>query len=455
MSVTRGRIPQDRSGQVRADRLGMLADLDSDQPDVEVLRQALLHATAEVGGLGGMAHLRAPEVLAGAIELLASTGLSPSFTRPWLHVSEDDSAAPARAVRENGFVYLPTVAVPKQAYANLSALTVTDPAVVNPPTERDAVGVPAGAGIAAVPLPGPGGPLGALSVVFPASQVPEPGQRAFLAEVARWAGGRLRLSAPGPAGVSPTLLAGDVRQPSPEQPQTAQPETKEDWDFDRRTGVIHSRGGTLYESLGLPRPCPVETWVDRVHPEDLPWVTAEADRALRTSGVYAVEHRMRAMDGTYIWIRSRADVVTDEHGEQARVVGTSWNTTGSHAGLESVGRALLHMSDGFLSVTEDWRVGFVNAAAERLLGSVSREMVGRPLWEAPALRSVPGVETRCRQAVADGRPVSFEMPGPGSDQWYQVRLVPIPEGLTAYVADITEPRRREAEHQAAERAAAE
>ncbi|MDT3395058.1 hypothetical protein RKE29_00015 [Streptomyces sp. B1866] len=67
MSTTRETSP-DPSDPVRADRFGLLATVDGSQGDPEVLLPALLHVTAELGGLGGLAHMRAPNI-AGDLRL--------------------------------------------------------------------------------------------------------------------------------------------------------------------------------------------------------------------------------------------------------------------------------------------------------------------------------------------------------------------------------------------------
>ncbi|MDT0305532.1 SpoIIE family protein phosphatase [Streptomyces sp. DSM 44917] len=421
--------------RVRAERFGLLAGVRAGQGDVEVLTQALLHVTAELGGLGGMAHTLVQEIERGLL-LVVATGLPPDFLRGWTNVSGESAVAPVRAIQEDAYAFLPDLGRPRLIYGRK-------------PDEPEPAVLPAGAGMAAAPLPGPEGPLGVLSVVLPVSRVPDRGQRAFLQEVARRAGGLLRLAPAGPAGVSPTLLQERGAPAAPEAGQSAP------WEWDLRTGSVR-KDRRFLEAFGIDRRAldgTLESWGHAMHPEDVPWTTAEMDRALSSRGTFDFEHRMRRADGTYGWIRVQGRVVTDERGEPARVVGTAWNTTQSHAALESVGRALLHMSDGFLSVSGDGRIGFVNAAAERLLGA-SREMVGRLLWEAPALRDVPGVEERYREAVDRGAPVSFDVPGQGAEQWYGLRLVPIPDGLTVYVTDISERRRREAaERSAAERAA--
>ncbi|GHE15458.1 PAS domain-containing protein [Streptomyces alanosinicus] len=137
-----------------------------------------------------------------------------------------------------------------------------------------------------------------------------------------------------------------------------------------------------------------------------------------------------------------------------KVIGTLGDSSETHAAAESVGRALRHMSDGFVSLDTDRRIGFLHQAAERLLGAAG-DVAGALLWNIPAIRAVPGLEQQCRATAAEGRPAGFDVPGPDGTSWYHLRLVPVPEGLTLYITDTTERHLREVERAAAERAAAE
>ncbi|MDT0308398.1 SpoIIE family protein phosphatase [Streptomyces sp. DSM 44917] len=436
MGVTRGADPAERPEPVRADRLHLLAALDKDSTDSDVLTAAIQHAAVELHGLGAMAYLRARSK-AWDLQLLASVGLPQAFVQLWSNVFEGHPVAPALAVREGRATYLPTAEAPEPMRGRRPVVLTT-------------AAILTAAGMAAVPLPGKEGPVGALCVVTPPDDEPAPAQWAFLEEVARWAAGRLRLSPLSPEGLAPPLLQ------RPERGQEGEAALAGTWRWDLRTGSLTVSEGA-FDAIGVDRKHldgRIETWSSLIHPQDLPWVTEAGDRAIRTRGVQDCEYRVRRADGTYGWVRTRGQVVTDENGEPVRMDGTTWNTSETHPALESVGRALLHMSDGFLSMSGDWRIGFVNAAAESLLGP-SEDIVGRPLWEVPSLRNATGVEDRCRAAVAEGESQSFEAPGPEGDRWFHLRLVPVPDGLTVYVADITEERRREAERKAAERAAAE
>ncbi|MFF3397539.1 SpoIIE family protein phosphatase [Streptomyces sp. NPDC002659] len=227
------------------------------------------------------------------------------------------------------------------------------------------------------------------------------------------------------------------------------------WNWDIRTGdltwdkempLVLGIGPDVFDGR-------IETWRSLIHPDDLPVVLAQAEHALREGAEYNTKHRVRRPDGTVGWVAVRGRIVLGEDGAPAHMVGRLWETTESLAALDSVGRALRHMSDGFLAVDADWRVLYVNGLAERLLGP-SRELVGRTLWDIPQV-SAPGLESGCRQAVADRRPTGLDLRLPADGRWYHLRLIPVPDGLTVYLTDVTERRQLEEERLSAEQAAAE
>lgn len=140
------------------------------------------------------------------------------------------------------------------------------------------------------------------------------------------------------------------------------------------------------------------------------------------------------------------------------MVGTVWDTTESRIARDSVSRALLHMSEAFFAVDSGWRITFVNVEAERFLGA-SHDLLGRILWDALAGIGVDavelGLETAYRRAAESGTPGGFDVRWPTNRRWYHMRLVPVPDGLTVYAADVTEIRSQEAESATAERVSAD
>src|SRR5215472_34002 len=393
-----------------------LLDATDDLPRGEVLRLALREAVAKVGGLGGLVHLREPQLSPG-LHLAASSGLPAAVTRRWQEIPDDATVAPAAAARLRRAVWLPTPEGP-------------------------------GTGMASVPLPAAhGAPLGTLTVVTATAGEPTAGQQDALCAVARWAAGRLGRGAP------PTV-----------------PEAAGETAFRQAHGATGVGAWVWYIGPGLlelDEPClallgldrdtydgHIETWLGLVHPDDIAWVTAEVDKTISTFGPYDVEYRICRPDGTIHWVQVRGQVEPDADGNPYRMLGTFWDTTESRVVRDSVRNALRYMSDGFLSLDLAWRLTFANVQAERLLGS-PRKLTGRVLWDLLVIRRVPGLESRCRKAAAEMKPASLEAEWPDTGRWYRFRFVPVPDGLAWYFTDITEARKRRAEQAAAERSGAE
>lgn len=103
------------------------------------------------------------------------------------------------------------------------------------------------------------------------------------------------------------------------------------WDWDWRTGQVYYSSqwkamlGYGDEDIG----CGVNEWSDRVHPDDLPhcWEIIEKHFSGNTPD-FALEHRMRAKDGTWRWIFDRGKVIErSASGEPLRVIGTHSDIT--------------------------------------------------------------------------------------------------------------------------------
>ncbi|MFD7277350.1 SpoIIE family protein phosphatase [Streptomyces sp. NPDC059862] len=423
-----GQAPPTASLAPEAARMRVLRNMGDGQTQAEVLQLALHHAVAELGGLGGMVHLRIPGD-SRPLHLAATGGLPREFAQEWETLGRQAETAPVRALRDGALVWLPTI-------------------------DTQTCALPADTGIVAVPLlAAEGSSLGVLSVVT-VGGVPSVAQRDFLEALARWVCERLARPAPatgslGPAWWKAEHLAGPGLQQAREAVRVGS------WVQDLRTGDVIYDEATL-TVLGIDPETfdgRVDTVVGLVHPDDLPRVVAAVEQAVRQRGEYAAEYRLCRSDGTVVWVEARAQVVLGEDGEPARFVGTVWDTTQKRAALDSVAHSLLHMSDGFLTVDADWRIEFVNLHAERLLGP-SQQLFGRVLWDV-AGAEVPGLEGRCRQAAAAGTPTGFDVQWPANRRWYRLRLVPSPDGVTVYLTDVTEKRLADEQRAAAQRAAAQ
>jgi PAS domain S-box-containing protein len=106
--------------------------------------------------------------------------------------------------------------------------------------------------------------------------------------------------------------------------------------------------------------------------------------------------------------------------------------------------ALESISEGFIVLDRDWRLVFLNPAAEEFIRQPRAELVGRSLWDLFPEASSRRFGVEYRRAVAENVPVHFEEFYPGHlNAWYEVRAYPSAQGLSIFFRDITERRRTE------------
>ena len=197
----------------------------------------------------------------------------------------------------------------------------------------------------------------------------------------------------------------------------------------------------LVELFGYDRddfPGTIEAFNDRLHPDDLPRVTAALDRAVAEGGSYAAEYRVRLPDGSTRWIDARGRALRDPQGTTVRVLGAAQDTTQRHEQDARVSRVLESMSAAFYSLDRQWRFTYVNAEAERLLGRTREELLGGVLWELFPGTLGTDFEREYTTALGTGRATVFEAYYPAPlDGWYELRAWPSPDGLGVYFLDIS------------------
>lgn len=194
------------------------------------------------------------------------------------------------------------------------------------------------------------------------------------------------------------------------------------WVFDYATGRLSDYGGLL-RLLGYPegsRSAEVSI-VDLVHPDDRLRVAGRLTRQrLARQTEVTTEHRLRRVDGTYIWVRSRARVILDDQGAPLRAIGIDTDITtekrerilrdGRAAALSAItgGEALEPVLRQIVLTAEQAIDGCISAIL-RCDGDVLRLASARQLPEALAaqLRILPlGKAGGCAGlAAAEGRRV--------------------------------------------------
>lgn len=111
-------------------------------------------------------------------------------------------------------------------------------------------------------------------------------------------------------------------------------------------------------------------------------------------------------------------------------------------------RAMLEeVEEAFFAMDWEYRYVYVNSAATRLFGRGRGELIGRTPFEVwPAVIGTE-LEWRYREAMELGHPAVFERLSPVSGHWIETRVYPTPTGICAYLRQIDERKRVEADRE--------
>ncbi|MBP2036996.1 serine phosphatase RsbU (regulator of sigma subunit)/PAS domain-containing protein [Streptomyces avidinii] len=111
------------------------------------------------------------------------------------------------------------------------------------------------------------------------------------------------------------------------------------------------------------------------------------------------------------------------------------------AGAEGARRAADRLAQAVLSLDRQGRIGYVNTAAEHLLGIGGPQLQGKLLWQALPWLGHPAYEDHFRAGFMSGEPVHFAArrgrhpPG----QWLSVDLYPSVDGVTLTLGTSAKP----------------
>jgi PAS domain S-box-containing protein len=196
----------------------------------------------------------------------------------------------------------------------------------------------------------------------------------------------------------------------------------------------------------------IEAFSARLHPDDRERVSEALQTAIESVGEYDAEFRVVRPDGETRWVQGRGRALADDRGAAVRLLGVGYDTTLRREGDARLSRLLEAMKAAFFSLDARWHFTYLNAEAERVLGTTRDDAVGGSIWELFPAAVGSEFEEHYRGAVRTGEERVFEAYYPAPlDAWFEVRAWPTPDGLSVSFLDITE--RRNAEDRAARAAA--
>lgn len=218
------------------------------------------------------------------------------------------------------------------------------------------------------------------------------------------------------------------------------------YEYDFATGHVERTRG-LYEVIGYrPNEVPPTAawWREQTHPDDR---EANDRRYANLVGDAVVsEYRVRHRDGRFLHVEDRAVLLRADDGRVVKMVGCTTDVTprkeaeaAQQKALQQLVATLESISDGFSRIDREWRVVYVNDAAERIDRRPRAETLGKTVWQlSPALIGTR-VEAAYRRCVAEQVTVGFEIHYPPGDRWFAVKCDPIPAGgLVVSSRDITD-----------------
>jgi PAS domain S-box-containing protein len=137
---------------------------------------------------------------------------------------------------------------------------------------------------------------------------------------------------------------------------------------------------------------PNRAWIhEYIHLDDRPRVLAAIDKAIRTKGIFELEHRVLRVDGTLGWTFSRAIPLQDANGEIVEWLGVASDITGRRQAEEELRAqrdalqrqaALIDLSHDAIIVADQNRVitGW-NTGAREMYGWTEAEAVGKVMHQ--------------------------------------------------------------------------
>ncbi len=167
-----------------------------------------------------------------------------------------------------------------------------------------------------------------------------------------------------------------------------------DWNVVSNHLAWDARMFELYEVSPLQFASQYETWLARVHPEDLAQCDTAIKLALKNEQTYDIEFRIVLSDGSLRDIKADGQVLFDAHGTALRMTGVNYDITERKRTAEEVRRhrdhllelvdertanlkaIVEHAADGIVTIDQRGGIISFNAAAEHMFGYPSGSAIG-------------------------------------------------------------------------------
>jgi PAS domain S-box-containing protein len=127
------------------------------------------------------------------------------------------------------------------------------------------------------------------------------------------------------------------------------------------------------------------------------------------------------------------------------------------AARQQIEQTMSSMTDAFVVLDREWRYTYINDRGVEISQRTRDELLGEKLWDVFPADIGTVAYRELSRAMKERVAVHFENYSPSLKGWFQVRAYPTEQGLTLYVADITQEKnieeavKKELERQVAEK----
>lgn len=104
---------------------------------------------------------------------------------------------------------------------------------------------------------------------------------------------------------------------------------------------------------------------------------------------------------------------------------------------DRINNILESITDGFFSISEDWKVTYYNKEAENLLGVKKETILNKDLWDFFPEAKKTLFYSKYKEALDTGKKVFFEEYSDPLQKWFEVNAYPGKDGLSVYFKDIS------------------
>src|SRR6476619_7036809 len=121
----------------------------------------------------------------------------------------------------------------------------------------------------------------------------------------------------------------------------------------------------------------------------------------------------------------------------------------AHAALIESARSMTNIlektTDGFFAVDSDWKLTYINAEAEKMVGCKRDEALGQVLWEQFPWLIGTVFQSNFERVMADRVAIEFESVDASGKIWYNVHAYRSNGGISVFIRDVSERKKSETE----------